>query len=359
MIPIPQLLLDILKQPSTLRSLQLCEWDRLVPWARSTSLLSRVAVIVQAENLGDQIPPEPRRHLQASAIACAHNQRAIRWLIRNVEHALAAVPGKIILLKGAAYLAANLPPARGRFCADVDLLVEFHNLADTEKALHAQGWDVSPIRPLDKKYFRTTLHELPPMTHPRLGGELDVHHNILPSTDTLAVSAAALFFESVPLAPDSRYAVLSPCDMVLHAAAHLFRNGKFEHGLRDLLDLTDLLKHFGSTSGFWERLVLRAEELNLKIPFYWGLRYADRFLAAPIPQSSLDIVHTWRPAWPPLNLMDRIVERAVLPSLCGINNRSRAWSQKALSYYPIPRLSKMASPVFWFKRIPFPKTAGR
>jgi hypothetical protein len=32
--------------------------------------------------------------------------------------------------------------------------------------------------------------------------------------------------------------------MVLHSATHLFYDGELNHGLRDLVDLDDLLRHF-------------------------------------------------------------------------------------------------------------------
>ncbi len=348
-----ELLTTILRQPSSLVTLSLAEWDRLLPWARSTDLLARIASYVQESDLLDQLPPESRWHLQAAATACDYNQRAIRWEVRSIERALGSLNIPMILLKGAAYVQACLPPAAGRSCADVDLLVEKSHLAVVEAALLQHGWKISPIRPFDEKYFRRTLHELPPMRHPRHPCELDVHHNLLPATDSLSVDVAKLFDAATPMSQGHGFRMLSPCDMVLHAAAHLFRSGKFKHGLRDLLDLKDLVAHFSVADGFWNRLVARASELNLQVPFFWGLRYAERFLALTIPLPYRAVIYGWRPRCPPISWMDPIVARAVFPALSGYDDLSRILAHWVLGHYPIPRLSSMASPVFWLKRIPW------
>ncbi|UUZ51357.1 hypothetical protein LP420_18985 [Massilia sp. B-10] len=43
--------------------------------------------------------------------------------------------------------------------------------------------------------------------------------------------------------------------MVIHSATHLFYDGEFDKGLRDLLDLHRLLTEFGATPGFWQVLL--------------------------------------------------------------------------------------------------------
>ena len=349
------LLLKVLQQPEMLLSLRMAEWDRMLPLARRTNLLGRLAARAQEGGLLTELPPGPQWHLRSSDVATAHNQRAIRWEIRCIERALHGIETPMVLLKGAAYLVSSLPPARGRICADVDLLVKKEAISAVETALRQYGWKTEPIRPLDEKNFRATLHELPPMIHQNHDGELDVHHNILPATDTLRVDPAKLLEAAIPLAPATRFSILAPCDMVLHNAAHMFRNGRFQYGLRDLVDLDDLLRHFSASPGFWDRLVARAAELDLKIPFFWGLRYAERFLATPVPELTGAIVREWRPILPPLCVMDRLIEQAVLPPENGNEGLPQRFSRRVLGLYPIPRLSAMASPVFWLKRFPWPR----
>jgi 3-hydroxyacyl-CoA dehydrogenase len=55
--------------------------------------------------------------------------------------------------------------------------------------------------------------------------------------------------------------------MVLHSATHLFFEGELRHGLRDLVDLDDLVRHFAAQdASFWQRLVARAFEMDLARP---------------------------------------------------------------------------------------------
>ena len=50
------------------------------------------------------------------------------------------------------------------------------------------------------------------------------------------------------------FAVLAPEDMVLHSATHLFNEGEFDRGLRDLNDLDLLLREFGAAAELRPRL---------------------------------------------------------------------------------------------------------
>jgi hypothetical protein len=125
------------------------------------------------------------------------------------------------------------------------------------------------------------MHEVPPMQHPERDTPVDLHHTIAPRTSRVSPDAAALFAASVPLdiAP---LRVLSPPDMVLHSAVHLF-NDEVGAPLRDLLDLDDLLRHFGATAGFWDELLARARLHGMGRPLYYMLRQAQRVLGTPVP----------------------------------------------------------------------------
>ncbi len=76
--------------------------------------------------------------------------------------------------------------------------------------------------------------------------------------------------------------VLSPADMVLHAATHLFLENPAGQ-LRDLLDLHDLLTLFAQRPGFWDGLLERAHHHELGRPLYYGLRYAAALLGTDVP----------------------------------------------------------------------------
>jgi hypothetical protein len=107
--------------------------------------------------------------------------------------------------------------------------------------------------------------------------------------------------------------VLAPSDLVLHSAAHLFQDGDLDGGLRDLVDLDLLLRHFGEEPSFWEELVPRALALTLGRPLYYALRFCEKLLGTPAPTPVRDATRAFAP-FPPAGLvMDVLARRAMSP----------------------------------------------
>jgi hypothetical protein len=218
-----------------------------------------------------------------------------------------------VLLKGAAYVFAGLPAARGRLVTDIDILVPRDALVEVERALVAAGWEHMKLHPYDQRFYRQWSHELPPLRHHRRGSVIDVHHTILPVSGRLKPDATKLLDAARPLAGLPLW-TLSPEDMVLHGAAHLFQDGDLAGTVRDLVDADALLRHFGGHGPeFWDRLAPRARELGLARPLYYTLRFAHRLLETPIPARVLAEVDAVRPPAPVRALMDRLVTRSLLP----------------------------------------------
>lgn len=148
------------------------------------------------------------------------------------------------------------------------------------------GWATSHHEPYDQRYYRNWMHELPPLRHVARGTVLDVHHSIAPPTGRLKPDSKRLLAAAVPVASHEKLKVLAPIDMVLHSAAHLFLNEELRHGLRDLVDIDALLRHFGAENAFWPQLRERARELDLTEPLSLALRYASRILGTPVPPNN-------------------------------------------------------------------------
>ena len=333
-------------------TLQLREWNSLVSLACTTHLLPRLSLQAGALGLLDGMPEEVRPHLESARLLAKAHDRELRWEVNRVQRALSAVDTPVVLLKGAAYALSGSDAAKGRLCSDLDFLVPKKMLAKVEQALLEHGWVVAEESAHKEQYTRRWLHELPPLIHSRRQTTLDVHHNILPYTDNLRVDAAKLLDAAVPLEANPRFAVLSPADTVLHSATHMFRGGRFASGLRNLVDLDDLLRQFGSDDLFWSGLVNRASELGLTIPCYFALRYTGRFLKTPIPNDTQAVARRWKPRWPPATLMDWLVERAMLPRTIDRPDRFREIAILFLSRYPlslfrrtiIPKLERVVLP---------------
>ncbi|MGA7179056.1 MAG: nucleotidyltransferase family protein [Thiobacillaceae bacterium] len=274
-----------LKDMQFLQNLDLGTWDELVRQGRRGGLIARLAVNLQQADCWDVIPEPVRWHFTAALALAERQQIAVRWEVMQIQQALGPSACPIILLKGASYVMAELPAARGRLFNDIDILVPRERLAEVEAALMLVGWHVQAQDAYDERYYRQWMHEIPPMQHVKRGSVLDVHHAILPHTARYHPDPAKLRAAAVPVPGEPDVWVLAPVDMVLHSACHLFHDGELTHGLRDLSDLNLLLRHFPEHPGFWERLPQRAAELELTRPLYYALRYVRHFFQTPIPPS--------------------------------------------------------------------------
>jgi hypothetical protein len=324
--PKTDLLRAALIKPEVLTRLRLPDWDGVIPQAKSAGLLGRLHVLLDEGGLGDQIPPQVRWHLLASRMIADNDERVVRWEVNRISRALDELNIPIIFLKGAAYVIMDLPVARGRLSSDVDILVSKEMLDEVEKALLKHGWEHIKVEEYDQYFYRTWSHELPPLRHRERGTIVDVHHTILPPTGRLHPDPNSLIKAATPV-EGTRIKVLAPPDMVLHSAVHAFQDGDFQRAFRDLVDLDDLLRHFGLRQAFWNELVSRAEELTLVRPLFYALRYTHRHLNTPIPDFVSKDCRRWRPPWPILTTMDRLLDRAL--DAGGSTGKSR-WTRLSL-----------------------------
>lgn len=307
-------LLTALARPAAVEALQLSDWDPLLRVARVASLEARLHALLEERGLLARVPLRPRRHLAAAGKVAAEQHHRMRWEVEQVHEALGAREAPVVVLKGAAYLMADLPCARGRLFADLDIMVPHRALEATERALFTRGWLAQGHDEYDQTYYRRWMHELPPLTHIRRKSVLDVHHTVLPPTARLTPDPDKLFAAARPLAGWRNLAVLAPTDMVLHSATHLFHDGELENGLRDLVDLDDLVRHFERHEpGFWPALVARAHEMELARPLYYGLRYAAHFLNTPVPTTVMDGLSDAAPGALLRPLMDGLFRRGLAP----------------------------------------------
>ncbi|MFM8331784.1 MAG: nucleotidyltransferase family protein [Candidatus Methylumidiphilus sp.] len=310
-----QLLLSALNTPETLPALPPADWDLLLRVARRVRLLGRLEANLARFGLLSAIPPKAWEHLRASRNVIEHRRTLVSWEVNRLLWATKGIDAPLILLKGAAYVVAGLPPAPGRLFADVDLLVPEQSIGEIEERLVARGWMKLPIDPYDDRYYRVWMHEIPPLRHQERGTEIDIHHRLLPRTSRLASDPAPLLQDARPVGGDPRLLILAPADLVLHALVHLFLEGDPREGLRfrDLLDAHDLIRHYGNEPGFWEGLAPRARQLGFARPLYYGLRFARKFFGTPIPGAVLAEAEKDAPPWPIRKLMDSLVPLAMLP----------------------------------------------
>ncbi|CAN5209722.1 nucleotidyltransferase family protein [soil metagenome] len=294
-------LLRALGEPAAMAGFSPSTWDLVVRQATHAGLLGRLGAMAQRAGLQQRIPVAAWRHLEAVLSIAEQQQRAVRWELVHLSASLAALEGPVLLLKGAAYAAANLPPGPGRLFADIDILVPKAQLDAAESALMLTGWVSDHHSDYDLRYYRQWMHELPPMTQLRRQTSLDLHHNILPESARIKTRPELILASAQPLREFPRFAVPAPADQILHSATHLFHEGEWEHGLRDLSDLDLLLREHGRNDGFWDALLARSRELGLGRPLFYALSLCRQVLATPIPAAVIAdcpdrpglLMHSW------------------------------------------------------------------
>jgi hypothetical protein len=319
-----EVLARVLRDPATIDRLSPAAFSRALDAAQRARLLGWLVEQVRAGHAPAVSPEWLRDRLVTAEALTSGYERAVRWEIDRLSRAFLDTGQTWILLKGAGYIAAGLPPGRGRRVADIDVLVPRADLGRVEEILQENGWEFPEINAYDNRYYREWMHELPPMVHRERRSVLDVHHGILPRTSRLKPSSDRLLQQAETLGGGVR--VLAPAHIVLHAAAHLFHDGEIAGAIRDLVDLDQLLRWFGRDERFWARLVEETPAMDLARPLYYALRYSHRWFGTPLPDAVTAAMQTWAPPAPVRRLMDVLVGGAMM----GTTGRSASASVFAL-----------------------------
>jgi hypothetical protein len=305
-------LLKLLANPPACGTLSLPQWETVVRLARMSRLLSTLRQRIEASGVLPNVPVEVLRHMDSDAVLTRHRRQMVLWQMSALAKEFRDFGGSVILLKGASYIAQNLPIAEGRLPADVDVMVPRSRLDEAESMLRKAGWNMSDLSDYDDRYYREWSHELPPMRHPELPLELDLHHTILPVTGRITPDAAALIASAVAL-PGGPFSILNAPDQLLHAAAQLFQDADCINCLRDLVDIDGLIRHFADHENFWQRVVERAVLHGLQRPLWYALHYAQSLLRTPLPGNILDAIPGGKPPATVRVMMDSLIPCTLLP----------------------------------------------
>jgi Uncharacterised nucleotidyltransferase len=288
-------------------------WEQLLAQARVAGLWARLGERL-ADRAAGEVPQRLLAHLDSGRQVGASVRAAMSAEVLRVSAALASSGIRCVLLKGTAYLMADLPPARGRIFGDIDLLVPRETLDQAEHALMGGGWLCQGVDAYDMRYYRTWMHEIPPLTHVQRHSVLDLHHTITPPTSSFAVDGGLLLAQAQCINAAHNLWILQPVDLVLHSAVHLFSEGEFDHGLRDMLDLHDLIRHFDAQqSDFWPRLFDRAQELALQRPLHHALQALAFLFGLKVPATHADRLQALRPPLLQRVLMAWLLSRVLKP----------------------------------------------
>ena len=313
----PLLLTDVLLSPERVSELSPSDWDILIPQSRASGLMAALYAQIERAGLLSSVPARPLVHLRSVWLVHEKQRQTLSYELRWLRRAFDETGEQMVLLKGAAYVAADLPSAAGRLMSDIDLLVPQSRIEKVEAVLNRYGWLPGEQSEYDERYYRQWMHEIPPLGHETRESTLDVHHTILPPTTRVGLEPE-LLFEGVVEVSEGVY-VLSPSDMLLHSAAHLFHEGEFQHGLRDLWDLDRLLRLWGCSDDFWCALLEKAERSDLKASLFYGLRYTEYFFDTPVPVFVKQRMAAYQRRRPLFFLVDAMFRRAFLPDHSSCN----------------------------------------
>jgi hypothetical protein len=311
------LLIRFLREPQLVAAWGAEQWNVFLPLARSAGLLGRCLSLLEQHQLLEAAPPRLVDQLQGALNQTRYVQGQAMRELRAVTRIMAREKVPLLALKGVAYLAAGLPPSGWRNLADIDLLVPEQDIDRAERALLAAGWVASAeFDSYDQHYYRDWMHEIPPLVHRDRQTEVDLHHNLAPPVSRIRIDAALLWeqAETVSDAYGLTVQVLSPPDILLHNAVHLFMNDELRGGLRDVVDFRDLFEHFArATPDFEQRLLARSRLLGCNRPLYYAVSTAHSLLRLKASPEFLDEVDRYAPAGPKKNLMAWLFEQVLAP----------------------------------------------
>ncbi len=323
-------LIAVLRDPACARDFTPSQWEALLGEGRRTRMLARVHHLLAQKVPDLDLPDAVRDMLSGHARYVAHMHVLVRSELRGLGKLAAQVEYPVILLKGAAYLAAELPFAAGRGLSDIDVLVPRNALGDFEQRLRATGWEFDPaLTAYDDQYYRHWTHELPPMRHPDCSLELDVHHNLIQVTSRSALDVAPVIARSLRVA-GTPFHVLAPTDRVLHSALHLLMSDELRGGIRDVYDIHVSCLHGAELeANFWPDLLANGRELGLLRPLYYCLSVARDLFGLGVPEPVWQSVREARPAYPVDRLMGALMGWHLAPQ---VNESSRTVVAQQLLY---------------------------
>lgn len=303
----------LLSDPKCVVDWGLADWNMLIQQGYAIGMLAKVNDVLRSNQYFESVPKQVKWHFEAANAAFAGHVDAVNKECNHVITALSTVGIIPTFLKGAAYVLAEDNSCRGRIFNDIDVFIPKIQLAMAEKVLGWQGWVHADKDDYDESYYRKWMHEIPPLTHESRGTTLDVHHNLLPIIGRVKLDVSKLSDNLCNIA-GKKCTVLCPEDRVLHSAAHLFLNGEFNNGFRDLYDLDQLIRqHINEQSDFLLSLVQRSEKLVLQGVLYYCFRYSKYMFNTPIPESLSSINSTCMPSIVKCKLMDALFLRALRP----------------------------------------------
>lgn len=324
-------LLAALIEPANAQSWSEADWGLAIRQARSANLIAALAERLTGGPTAIDVPAIVRPIFSAARREIAHRNETVLWECQQIARALAQIGVVPILLKGAAYVADDLPLARHRHFGDIDVMVARAHLGAAETQLMIHGWLPTTHDAYDLRYYRQWMHEIPPLRQIHRGTILDLHHALTPLTSRYHGDTQAIFSCARPARALPEVYVLSAEDQFLHAAVHLFSEGEADAALRNLYDLVELLRHFTAADAhFPARLMRRGASLGLARPLFLAVHFIRRVFAYEGLQEIERQLADTRPSRLALRVLQAIYDPLFQGSHPSVRRRGFALATQAL-----------------------------
>ncbi|WP_413284626.1 nucleotidyltransferase family protein [Vibrio sp. MA40-2] len=289
-------LIDVLSKPDILLSLTPVMQSDIIAEARYFNMLAQLKAACEHCQIWADLPDKLRQHMHAANYTFVNQQKHLHYEMSVLASILSELNVNWVYLKGSAYQLAGFREFQGRIMADIDILVAETALNSVENALKSNGWVHTTLNDYDDKYYREKSQEIPPLKHVERQTEIDLHFNILPNTLKKSPDPTELLNQTIDLDKGQTGAqILNPQAMVIHSAVHLFHEGEFNKGLRDLYDLFLLFSKFGQQAEFWSQLLQLQKKLGNGDSVFYALRYCQKLFNLTIPLDVQAFYNHYRP----------------------------------------------------------------
>lgn len=226
---------------------------------------------------------------QVEELRKAYLSNAVRFIIHQNELAKIAKQFQLsglslIILKGAFLATFVYEDPAMREMSDIDLLVRTSELGQAAKELELLGYKAE--KPYNIDDVTTVAHHLPPFIKPGKG-VIELHWNIISLVGNEPVDEEGLWERALPYEINGISVLgLCPEDLLLHICGHASYHHKFEVGLRALVDIVEIMDHYGDQFN-WNRFLQRARAWHWDRGTYLVLRLAKEMLGARVPDEVL------------------------------------------------------------------------
>jgi len=206
--------------------------------------------------------------------------------LRNLLRLFEQAGMKTIVLKGAAITDAVFKNVALRQMADIDLLIHEQDIERSTTLLTKAGYVPDEHR-CTKKWYRVHHHHLAPFIHPDRGFIVEMHHHIIPPDNPFGMDIRPLWERAqATKVGESRTLVLCSEDLIIHLCIHLSYCGGFIYGLRNVIDIVQVLRYHGSQLD-WDRIRKEASDHHYIGFIYYPLYLAKKLFDANIQKDVL------------------------------------------------------------------------